>query len=114
MSLTGWALLGQGALLTLSTHPEGCIPCVALGSLLIAGVEKAVLWTKIVAVVAAVGCPLLAWHDSNPTPVLLDLMAGFCLWQLNEQNNDRLRVACIALGCYYCAYISIVLVLPHS
>jgi hypothetical protein len=111
--LTGYALLGQGVLLTPGPHPEACVPCLALGGLLVAGIEQAVLWTRILAVVMLVGGPLLALSNHTPAPALLALMALFCLWQLNEKRNDGIRAACIALGGYYGVYISIVLVLPH-
>jgi hypothetical protein len=112
-SLTGYALLAHGLLLAFGVHPEACLPAVALGILLVAGIDHAVAWTRLAGVLTVIGGPLAACLTRSPAPALIGLFALLCLWLLKIENQDRVRVACIALVCYYAAYICIILVLPH-
>jgi hypothetical protein len=112
-SLPGYALLLQGALLTLVPHPESCLPALALGGLLLAGIDQAVPWSRLAAMLMLVAGPLAAFAGGGPAPALLTVFALILLWLLSAQRQHRIGAACIVLALYYGAFTSIVVVLPR-
>jgi hypothetical protein len=112
-SLPGWALLLQGALLAPGPHPEACLPALALGSLLLAGIDQAVTWSRLSAMLMLVAGPVAWLTGGGRAPALLALFALILLWLLDDQRQLRIGAACIVLALYYGAFTSIVVVLPH-
>jgi hypothetical protein len=112
-SLPGWALLLQGAALAPGPHPESCLPALALGGLLLAGIDQAATWSRLAAYVMLVAGPLSACFGGGATPVLLALFALILLWLLDDQRRQGIAAACIVLALYYGAFISIAVVLPR-
>jgi hypothetical protein len=112
-SLPGWALMIQGALLALGPHPESCLPALALGCLLLAGIDQAVPWSRVAAMLMVVAGPVAALVGGGPAAVLLAAFALILLWLLNDRHQHRFAAACIVLAFYYGAFTSIVVVLPR-
>jgi len=112
-SLPGWALLLQGALLAPLPHPEYCLPALALGGLLLAGIDQAVTWSRLSALLMLVAGPVAALAGGGSAPALLALFALILLWLLDDQRHQGLAAACIVLALYYGAFASIMVVLPR-
>jgi hypothetical protein len=112
-SLPGWALLLQGAVLAPLPHPEACLPALALGGLLLAGIDQAVPWSRVAAMLMLVAGPLSTVAGGGPVWALLAAFALILLWLLDDRRHHRLGAACIVLALYYGAFLSIVVVLPR-
>ena len=112
-SLPGWALLLQGGLLAGCAHPESCLPVLALGGLLLAGIDQVVAWARLTALALVIGGPIVALAGHGLVPALLAFFGLILLWLLDEQRHPRLAVACIVLTLYYAVFASIAVVLPR-
>ncbi len=83
-----------------------------MGSLLLAGVDQAVTWSRLAAGLMLIAGPVATLAGAGAVPAWLAVFALILLWLLNDARQPGLGAACIVLALYYGAFTTIV-VLPR-